>query len=288
MNIDAASREWNDAELASLDQWRQGHLLNVPTAAWVDSLADDEAAGLRVVARADPGAEGGIPYVVIVSQTCDVVGAGPGARHPFVQVSPLRDVSGWDPGNLKQLDRHALNDYVPVTAPPVAGARWAVDLRMSWPVSKTTLLARTPTVGFADFDDERQIGTHLARKLERPALPDLLTSDVAKAMRRCLMKGLKKPFLLLDVIQIRIDVISGTLAEPGDVRVIVISNIPLNPDQMEPVRNEWNGFQKAVEDAGMTWVETAFRTWGNLTVQEYRSSVQLNIPELHSGRSNRD
>lgn len=305
MNIDAALRSWSEADVAALGRWRQGHLIHANKSPWVDLplspvpldsvsistsssyAGESNVSSDEVRIMVDPGAEGAIPYVVIISQSCDVVGEGPGARHPFVQVAPVRDVSDWSDERIKELRRGELNDYLYLTAPPHADVSWALDLRVSWPVAKEILIERKPIDGFASFADEREIGVHLALKYQRPALPDVLSKTLPDAIRALVKAGLKGSDWADEILQVRLEILSGTELEPKDVRLIVVSDVPLTPAQKGPLKNVWSSFKKRLRKDEIEWATPSFRTLDNLSARAYRGSILMNIPELHSGSVNR-
>lgn len=305
MNVDAMLGTWSASELGALDRWRQGHLVQAAKTPWVsvrspqvsgesgdavgksEGLRTSEESDTELRIMVDPGASGTVPYVVVISQTCDVVGTGPGARHPFVQVCPIRDVSGWSADRLAQLRRGELNGYVYLTAPPQANAQWALDLRMSWPLAKEVLIQRAPIKGFATFEDEREIGVQLALKYQRPALPDVLSKTLPDAIRASVKAGLKQSDWADEILQIRLQVMSGTELEPKDVRIIVVSDSPLSAAEKKHLKAVWNGFKRRLREAGIEWASPSFQTLDRLSARVYRDSVLMNIPELHTGSANR-
>lgn len=294
-----------EVELAALGRWRQGHLVHAAKTPWVSlptshvssQVSGEAGDSQRVVAPAvtstevritvDPGEGGAVPFVVVISQTCDVVGEGPGARHPFVQVAPLRDVSDWPPDRLGQLRRGELNGLIYLTAPPEPDAHWALDLRMTWPLAKEVLIARAPVDGFASFEDERQIGVHLSIKFQRPALPNILSKTLPDEIRACVVAGLKRGDWVEEILQVRLEVLGGTQLAPEDVRMVVVSDAPLRVDQKKPLTNLWKGFRRRLKEDGIEWANPSFRTLDNLSARVYRDSIMLNIPELRSGSANR-
>ena len=48
-------------------------------------------------------AVGDTGYFAVISQTCDIAATGPGKRHPFVQICPVRDVGIAFAGKIKQI-----------------------------------------------------------------------------------------------------------------------------------------------------------------------------------------
>jgi hypothetical protein len=284
MNVDGFLSDFDVAALSALSEWRQGHLVSTRIAAYVDvSQGDGDGAGLEGVESFD---DTGVPYVAVVSQTCDVVNTGPGAKHPFVQVSPIRDVSGWDPGTKKLLARGDAPNFVLLTSPPEDGAVWAIDLRVTWPVSKAVLATMSPVEGFANSNEERLIGAELARKYDRPALPDAISTAAAKSLNDAVGRGMKNDAWADDVIQLRIDILQGTVLEPKEVRLYVISEIDVTPTAKREFRQAWKACKKPLNEAGISWVRAVFRIITKMPASEYRDSLLVRIPNLGSGARN--
>lgn len=197
MTIDNLIPEsWPEDIVTALDAWRQGHLVEGDLGTWLsaagrydpltgDHFPDGES---RLVAAASEVGDAG--YLAIVSQTCDIAATGPGARHPFVQVCPVRDVGAvFSPAKVQQIRSGQIVEYVYLTKPPVSGNDWAVDLRMSIPLSKGALVAAQPVEGFANEDDELTLAARVATKFERPALHDYLSKNLIDALEELLSKA---------------------------------------------------------------------------------------------------
>ncbi|OII06953.1 hypothetical protein [Curtobacterium sp. MCBA15_008] len=290
MNFDGYVAKFDVEHLAGLDAWRQGLLVPTWVGAYVDltdaesddSQASEDPHPFEAVQDLD---DAQVPFVAVTSQTCDVVGAGPGARHPFVQVSPVRDLSTWDPAKLQLVRSGEINDWILLTEPPVDGAIWAIDLRASWPFSKTALATTAPVVGFASADDEREIGARLARKYERPAFPDAITTTAARRLDAAVERGMKAMWAT-DVVQLRLDVMKGTVLEPEEVRLLVVSEGLLDPASRRQFRDAWSDCKRPIQDAGIKWTRAGFRDIERMSAREYRDTFLLRIPKLSSGSLN--
>lgn len=96
-HLDNVRRDIPPTLVAILADWTQGMYVRDVPIVWAGPDADDplfdecaETLGTnQLIDTAKPGSAGRFAHTVITSQTCDVVGAGPGARHPHVQVSPV-------------------------------------------------------------------------------------------------------------------------------------------------------------------------------------------------------
>lgn len=223
-------------------------------------------------------------YLAVVSQTCDIVAAGPGARHPFVQACPIRDVSGMGVDKVEAIRRGETVEYVYLTQPPVPGSDWAVDLRISVPISKAVLVAAEPITGFSTPADHLVLASRLAAKVERPALHDYLSKDLLDSLDLLLSRAKRSEEWCDDVEQIRLKV-EGDALHPTRVRLFVITDIKFNgTSAVKPLRDLWKSHKKRLARQGIAMAPIAFRTHATLSIVDYRESVPINLPTLGRGR----
>jgi len=225
-------------------------------------------------------------FLAVVSQTCDVAAAGPGKRHPFVQVCPVRDVgAAYPPQKVKQIHAGEVVEYFSLTSPPESGRDWAVDLRMSMPLSKGALIACQPTEAFASEEDELALGARVAAKFERHALHDYLSKDLIDELNNFLTKAKKTQDWCDDVEQLRLH-IEGPRLTPKRVRLVVVTDIDFNGvsiTKRKPLREQWKSHKRRLRTAGIEQAPIAFRQLDKMSVNEYRNSVPLNLPALGRG-----
>jgi hypothetical protein len=217
-------------------------------------------------------------YGVITSQTCDVVTTGPGRHHPFVQVSPVVNVSHL-PDRLLQIRAGDIGYLVWLTRPPEVGS-WAVDLRVSVPVSKTSLVGQAAVSAFATEGDELLFARRVADKAGRGALHDEL-QGTADALRRYLKTAAKAaPTWWEHVDEVRLLVTAGTRLHPTSARLLIIEETPRAATE----RNVWREFHKAqkkrLRRLGIALEPLLFMDGKKLDVDLYRRSVPLWLPEL--------
>lgn len=172
------------ADLAErLGTWQTGHLLPRPALTWAGVAGDDPVTGVPTgdgdaydwEPLADPDLRA--PYGLVVSQTCDIVAAGTGRKHPFVDVPPVFRRNDLDKGPAQDIEQFKVTYLVALTAPPDDGF-WVADLRLVMPVSKALLASHTPVPGFANAEDLLNLAEAVARKRRRPALHDVLSEDL--------------------------------------------------------------------------------------------------------------
>lgn len=283
---------WPEDAATALDRWRQGHLIQGSLGAWlaaggaVDPVTGDDftdQAGGLVAAAAEVSDTG---YLAVVSQTCDVVASGPGRRHPFVQVCPVRDVRAvFTPEKVKQIRAGEIVEYVFLSNPPEPGSEWAIDLRVSMPLSKGALAASQPIEGFATEEDELALAARVATKYERPALHDYLSKELIDDLDTFLAKAKKTQDWCDDVEQLRLQVEGPRLA-PKRVRLIVVTDIDFNGllnTKKNPLRDRWKSHKKRLRDAGIAQAAIAFRHVDKMSLHEYRNSIPINLPALGRG-----
>jgi hypothetical protein len=285
---------WPDDAVTALGSWRQGHLVSCDVGAWLAaSEGVDPVTGYDFSDR-DNGMVGAAAtindtgYFAIVSQTCDIGATGPGKRHPFVQVCPVRDVGvAFAPEKIQQIRDGEIVEYIYLTSPPECGKNWAVDLRASVPLSKGALIAASPVQAFASEDDELDLAARVAAKFERPALHDYLSKNLTESLDVFISKARKKSEdWCEDVEQFRLEVEGNRLA-PKRVRLVVITDVDFNGflnNKKNPLRDLWKSHKKPLRVAGIDQMPIAFRHVDKLAVKDYRGYVPLNIPSLGRGR----
>jgi hypothetical protein len=285
---------WPDDAVAALDSWRQGHLIGCDVGAWiavaggVDPVTGDDFSdrGNGMVGAVATVSDTG--YFAVVSQTCDIGATGPGARHPFVEVCPVRDVgAAFTQEKIKQIRDGEIVEYVYLTSPPEHGKDWAVDLRAAVPLSKGALIAVGPVEGFASEDDELDLAARVAAKFERPTLHDYLSKNLIDSLDAFISKERKKSEdWCEDVEQLRLEVEGNRLA-PKRVRLVVVTDVDFNRflnNKKNPLRDHWKSHKKALKAAGIEQAPIAFRPVDKFAVKDYRSCIPLNIPALGRGR----
>lgn len=283
---------WPADAATALSQWRQGHLIKGDMAAWLAAGgSQDPVTGndfsdqgdSLVAAAAEVGDTG---YMAVVSQTCDIAASGPGSRHPFVQACPVRDVgAAFSAEKVSQIREGEVVEYVYLTDPPESGRAWAVDLRLSVPVSKGVLVARQPIEGFASEEDELSLSARVAAKLERPALHDYLSKDLIDDLANFLAKAKKSEDWCDDVEQLRLQV-EGSRLVPKRVRLIVVTDVDFSGVSIikrKPLRDRWKSHKKRLRAAGIEQAPIAFRCVDKMKVEEYRNSIPLHLPTLGRG-----
>jgi hypothetical protein len=286
---DLLPEPWAPEVLAALERWRQGHLLAVEKGVWLgpagsdDPVTGDSLPGNQGELRARSATFGDTGYMAVISQTCDI-GGGPGQRHPFVHACPVRDIAKFSPEKIRLIRDRQVNDYVSLTQPPVAEVEWAVDLRVTVPISKGVLAATEPVEGFATADDEIQLGHRVASKFIRPAVHDVLAGAVFDSLRKFLSRSKKTQTWCDDVEQLRLEILEGTALEPKRVRLHIYTDAVLSAADRKPLREEWRSHKKALKEAGIEQVPIRFVTLEKCSIKQYRTLIPIDVPTLDRGR----
>lgn len=285
---------WPEEAVTALDGWRQGHLLQGGLATWlaaagcVDPVTGDDFSNRGEGLLGAVAEIGDTGYFAVVSQTCDIAATGPGVRHPFVQVCPVRDLgAAFKAEKIQQSRAGELVEYVHLTKPPAIGGEWAIDLRMSVPLSKGVLIGATPIEGFSSQDDELDLAAKIAAKFKRPALHDYLSKELIDALNLLVSKARKgSEDWCEDVEQFRLGIDGDRLA-PKRVRLFVVTdenfNLPFNHKKKTALRDLWKSLKKPLKKIGIDQAPIAFRYIENLKAVDYRNTIPLNIPALGRG-----
>lgn len=273
---------WTRDQIKALDEWRQGDLLACPPVAW--STTPDSSVD-PVTGRPTP--DGGIvpwagtlpKYVIVTTQTCDVCAKGPGARQPFVQVSPVVRVADATKEQWDELTSGQLVDRYGLTGKRLR-SKWAVDLRISFPISKALLLDTRPVRGFASYEEAIDFGAHLALRAGRPALHDFLL-DVVRAEIHAAIKSTPKKDTgwWSKVEEVRLAIRGDELA-PKTVGLVVVSTKALSPDEHDRWIELGGRFKKRAKAEGIAMKTTSVMTLDEMPARVYRDTVALDIPSL--------
>jgi hypothetical protein len=283
---------FDDDAFPELDQWQQGSLIGGSTLAWAGPKGQDSITSQEYENDWEFRNTGiGDGWSVVTSQTCDISPAGPGSQQPFVQVSPLFDMNQLPfdreekrKSFITSVKRWDVTYLAPVPSVPGGeGKEWAADLRISIPVSKGLLIAKTPHLGYPEEDDQLILAQHLAGRVSRPALHDSIV-EIARVInddiRQIPSTGERSWYE--DVEQIRLE-LRGSRLHPTWVKVHIISTRRLTVKE----KFRWRTLRKRMEQriAGSHLQLAAFG-WdrlGNVSVEKYRSWAPLHVSELKNG-----
>lgn len=279
---------WNKEAVDRLDKWQQGDLIEYGGFTWIGPAGEDTVTGEIQPTDVLPWAPIYAPdlasrYAVVCSQTCDVGGDGPGARHPFVQVAPVVDLSGWDMARQRQVRRFEHAHLVALTGTRLEPGFWVADLRLSVPVSKTFLIGAEPIAGFETEPDRLSFAEALALRLRRPALNSVLSEGLPTSLNRYLKARQKSSpgdtAWCDQVSQVRI-LVSANRLQLETVTILVVEDVPLGAAHEDVWRSWLRENRKVFADKGLTIDKILFGTLDSYTARLYRDSLPMRLTAL--------
>lgn len=284
---DLNSQPWPAEAVRALDAWQQGDVVEVgKRLMWIGVSGQDaltgvtcEAAGNRVLASDDGCTTG---YAVITTQTCDVIGAPPGSKQPWVQVSPICVVN--DSSQINNIQKGWLLNHVLVTADLGLSGTNAVDLRHSFPISKAVLLQQARRSAFTSEVDVLRFAERLAVKAGRASHHDLIGGSLSQALKTVISAEVAKGTWKSPIEQFRVIIAEGTRLQPRRLSLLVITRPPVTSALTKKVNacvKTWKKRERKPLAAAQIDVEgVEFRTLSDLDVHDYRTAVHLPIEEV--------
>lgn len=280
--LDAVTpQEWTREQRDLLERWRQGVLLpSCPPLLWAAPAGLDVVTGLQTApGQAAQQWPSEAKHAIMTSQTCDIMGAGPGARFACVQVSPVLEVVGVDDDRWRRLCAFEMEDRVGLSPPGLSG-RWLADLRLSFPLSKAVLLGCAPMRAFAGEAGELTFGEHLARRAGRPALHDFITGTIAPELDRTIAACKTGTAWWSRVCEVRVFIDGSRLAPTTVTLHVLVDSGRLEGDE----RDRWvtlsQSFAARAREHGIKVTAPWIQSLDECKAVEYRRSVPLNLPAL--------
>lgn len=244
---------WPVGSLDALSQFSQGDVVRSPTLSYFADLSrpvfgatHDYAAhyeGTQTIEIDGPHAP---RWAVITTGTCDI-GEEDSKRpiRPFVQLSPVVDMSDSDKGTKKTIQRGKQLYFVHV--PQLADVEdgfWVADLRFECSADKGWLAGQQKYSGFASEQQQESVGRAIARLRRRPALARRYYDYVASPLADKLTELLKSNPDLQDKVDeqvqefgLRID----SRLNPQRIEIVLISR---DADLSDDV---WTWWREAID-----------------------------------------
>jgi len=271
---------WPPELIKELKSWEQGHLLNASPLLWLGAREREIVTGFpsdsdwsAINASSQSG------WSIIVSQTCDIAGEGPGSKHPFVLCSPLKLwPSDSDGGMLGDIKKWRSKYLAPVTACPEAGD-WVADLRIMVPVSKSLLIGQPIIPGYTDKKDQKKLSDHLASKFRRAALPEVIQQDLRVILNKSVKEVKSLDPDLGGIEQIRLECLPDE-NNPQQLRIHVITLLPIEPRLRAPFESRRQEIKDLVAREGIKFLGIAFDELPRIQVSDYRSWAPIDIKLL--------
>lgn len=256
---------------ASLSEWRQGDYV-------LDGCAFIQVAPVEGEAGAAEAAEDeGCLGLVVVSQTCDIVG-----DHPHIVLCPLVEVAEQDAAYIKlgRTPQFAFIEHAP--KPNVVA-----DLSRMMTVDRELVAGWTRTPGFSDEVQQRKFASALERKFGRFAFPNAFNKSIGKFNNHVREKHGKDSDIgkaLATLKEVRVRATPNWDATPAEILFYFIFEPPINPVQLQLMRTE---LTKLVDK--IAWTD-AFRwemenkyalvSLDDITARDYAESVALDYYAL--------
>lgn len=266
---------------SSLKNWEQGDLLEGIPLTWIAPSGSDVITGLSSVEKEE------FPYVaqeltpthvIITTQTCDLLGKGPGTKRAFVQVSPVYPAALYGQGQQASGQNRQIVYLFPLR---VGGTPHFADLRLSVPMAKSILIGRQPIRSGFDVEDAWQFAETVAHLYRRPALPDAVSEVLKSAVSRFIEAQGKSSPEIREIEQVRVLIGKKSFRSTSiPIELLVFGRTSAPDASMKgPWLSQLNDFGGAVKpDYNLTGLR--FTSPDDCSAKNYRNSFPLHLPSL--------
>jgi hypothetical protein len=287
----ASPDDWPANTLLALDQFVQGDVVSCPPLVY---HGDPRRAVFATTVDYGKYHNSPMPMVVeppsrwaiITSATCDISELDKKApKFPFVQISPVVDMSDISDGNKNWLrqDKYTYLLYLPALGEHEVGF-WVADFRIEYPVEKGWLAERPRVQGFYTEKDKEKVGLAVSHMRGRPALGKSVYRNIVEPLGDSLGQLRSKDRLLAD----RVDETTSEWAIRVDnrLRPSRIEIVFLSADQDLPAdvalwwRQAVDLLRSRVNDdkVELTIVGPTFERLDRLPASDYLSLIILPSP----------
>lgn len=171
-----------------------------------------------------------------------------------------------------------------VTADLGLEGTYAVDLRLSHPVSKAVLVGQQRRSAFAE-PDLSLLAERLAAKTGRASLHDVIGTSLARALGDLVKTGRKDGSWDPSCVeQFRVGITSGTRLQPRSFYLLAIAESDPAADLVKTISKcvgTWKRASRAVLRAEAIAVEAPkVRSVNSVSVPVYRATAHLPVPDL--------
>ena len=270
------SEGWSSEQVAALGGWAQGCL--VPGSIFAAAMRiEAPGGGSALEVRSTDFDPNG--WMIVVSQTCDVVVTGPGARQPVVLCSPVINIGDEETNKLDKVKAWSVTDLAPLDCVPDSGV-WAADLRVVIALHKDALVGLSPIAAHSDDEGAFQFGNHVATRFRRPALHDALSLELRNLLDEAIRTGPKDDdSWFLDVEQVRLEITPSRL-RPTWVRIHFLCDRQLTPAERAQWKVSGKKIKKLFAEHGITYGTMAFDLLADVKATAYRQWSPLPISGL--------
>ncbi len=257
--------------VAPLTEWRQGdYALN--SCAFMHAAPVEGEPG-TIEAVEDENTIG----LVVVSQTCDIVG-----DHPLIVLCPLVEVAEQDAAYIK-LGRTP--KFAFIEHPPKANV--VADLSRMMAVERGLVAGWERKTGFSSEELQRKFAYALERKFGRFAFPDAFNASITKFNNYIREKHGKDSDIgkaLATLKEVRVRATPNWDANPAQILFYFIFEPPIDPAQLQLMRTELTKLVDKIAwtDAYRWEMDTKFLLVAleDITGRDYAESVALDYYAL--------
>ncbi|MFI2347147.1 hypothetical protein ACH492_08825 [Streptomyces sp. NPDC019443] len=281
---------WPEGVLSALEELTQGDVVPCPQLVFHGSPACPVTRTSRDYALDHEGdmpmqvdEEDSPRWALITSGTCDLAEADAALPlKPFVQLSPIVDLSAVD-GGKRKLVREGKYNYllhVPRLTEHAAGF-WVADLRIEYPVEKGWLARQKPLKGFTSEHEQEVVGRAIAWLRERPAMGRAFIDFVARPLRTLLGElraGEPEAAQAMDDEIAEWAVSVDSRLNPRRVEVILLSD---GSDPSAATQRWWREAVDRLRESagdGLAILGPRFERLDQLSVSDYRRLTALAKP----------
>jgi|GEM_PF-2768224 len=291
------SKYWADllerrAEIKSihlnLDKWEQGDILQEVPVTWLSPAGHDGVLDLPnpLPAKGFPHSTPELSFAIVCSQTCDIAGAGPGVRHPFILIAPVINEENVPASLLNRARLNKLGYLFPL--PPknneFGDGEWFAELRHVMSVSKALLNQSNYAGDFLAEETKIKFGRKLAQKLNRPALGDAFDNFVSPSLEKFIASAIDASVeSYKNIDQVRVSILSGTRTQPLVIQFILIEKVGVpvpNSERLEWQRWEQEAMLSPKNTSNLVIAPARFVQPNSLDVTEYRQTIAFGVEGL--------
>jgi hypothetical protein len=276
---------WPDGVLEALGSFAQGDVVPCPPLVYQGDPARPVFRMTSVYAQeySDPmpmtiTGESAPRWAIVTSGTCDVAEEDMvWPRCPTVQISPVVDMSGIDPGDQKLIRDGRFNYliHLPALSEQEDGF-WVADLRLEYPVEKGWLAGQPRVPAFHSELEQEKVGRAIAHLRGRPAMARSFLEHVVAPLREHLTTLRKSDRSLANRIDDEVrewGVLVDSRLYPRRIEIVLLTE---GQEASADVREWWRLAVDAIRSrpealaAGMTILGPRFERLDVLPVTEYR------------------
>jgi hypothetical protein len=279
---------WPPDVVASMRRFRQGHVFEWNSFAYGTAFSHavltttkaggDAAADRPAYVKVDDA----WPFVIITSQTCDIVEDGKRLpRIPWISVAPVYDIlPSLRPGQANQIRANGFGHLVPLTNPRFATdgrALWVADLRLEFPLEKSVLVNQSPIEAFSSEDQYAYYAEKLASRRRRPAIDSRVRRCIIAPLGAAIGSGAIQHDSILEV-----RIFCGPSWDHVELAELLI--VVRDSADIEAIEAEFDEWQDEVLNpllpSDLRLLRTKIESYSNLRFAQYRRSASVDFSDV--------